>query len=82
MVIFKISSITICIRNRNWSWSQIHKKYFRLHNTAVKYTNLIAFLVGVFLLRLDCIDMGMQTPIIHKNLPEKKGSFMEEKHWI
>jgi hypothetical protein len=34
--------------------------------------NLTAFLVGVFLLRLDCIDMGMQTPIIHKNLPEKR----------
>jgi hypothetical protein len=82
MVIFTVSYKTIWSRNRSWIWSQSQKKYFRLHNTAVKFINLTAFLVGVFLLRLDCIDMGMQTPIIHKNLPEKTGSLIEEEHWI
>jgi hypothetical protein len=43
-----------------------------------KCTNLTAFLVGVFLLRLDCIDMGMQTPIIHKNLPEKREAWLKK----
>ena len=27
-----------------------------------------SFLFGVFLLRLDCMDMGIQTPMIHRNL--------------
>jgi hypothetical protein len=73
-VIFKVSYKTIWSQNRScsWSWSQSQNKYFQLHNTSVKFINLTAFLVGVFLLRLDCIDMGMQTPIIHKNLPEKR----------
>jgi hypothetical protein len=58
------------------------KEIFSAPQHFCKFINLTAFLVGVFLLRLDCIDMGMQTPIIHKNLPEKNGSLTEEKHWI
>jgi hypothetical protein len=32
----------------------------------------VAFLVDVFRLRLDCMDMGIHTPMIHRNLTKAK----------
>jgi hypothetical protein len=37
-----------------------------------KFLMNVAFLVDVFRLRLDCMDMGIHTPMIHRNLTHAK----------